>query len=258
MATFGEMVRAARERRGEMVEDEEGALWSAETVDDTRAPSAPKLARALLCLDPAVSTNETSDDTGIVAVGLGVDEDAYVLGDYSGRYTPEQWGEVAIKAYLALKKLGCPVAFLVEDNRIGDNGAANLRAAMRRKKGDNAADALPIVEKHAWDSKGVRADPVAVLTKRGRVHIVGELPALEEEMTSWVPAATKVSPNRIDAMVHGVTVLMGLDTDDEEPAPDPKLAFRGVEAMAAATRSPMAGFSPSSLGLPRAAWGSRL
>jgi hypothetical protein len=131
-----------------------------------------------------------------------------------------------------------------------------VRAAMRHKKGDVAADALPIIERHAWDSKGVRAEPIATLMRRGRVHIVGELPHLEEEMCTWVPASQKESPNRIDAMVHGVTVLAGLEED--EVRVDPAVAFRGISQAASAARAPIASFSPAALGLPRSAWGGRL
>ena len=108
---------------------------------------------------------------------------------------------------------------LVEDNRIGDSAASTVRAAMRSKRGDVAAESLPILEIHAWRGKGSRAEPVSTLWKRGLVHIVGQLPDLEEEMTTWNPTKTAMSPNRIDAMVHGVTVLAGLD-DDDAPEPD--------------------------------------
>lgn len=247
---------AARERRGEMVEDEEGALWTAEIIEDTRVRAAPRLSRVLVCIDPAASTKDTSDLTGIVVVGLGVDGDAYVLSEHSGRYAPEAWGALVVQVYQRCAAFKCSVGVLVEDNRIGDSAAANVRAAMREKKGANAADAMAIVERHAWDSKGVRAEPVATLFRRGRVHIVGELPHLEDEMTTWVPTRQKESPNRIDALVHGVTVLAGLE--DDEPEADPRVAFRGLAAAAGAVRQPMAGFSPAALGLPRAAWGSRL
>jgi len=49
----------------------------------------------------------------------------------------------------------------------------------------------------------VRAEPVASMSERGKLHLVGEFPMLEEEMTSWVPDIGLKSPNRLDALVWG-------------------------------------------------------
>jgi phage terminase large subunit-like protein len=49
--------------------------------------------------------------------------------------------------------------------------------------------------------KLVRAEPIAAVFEQGRAHIVGQLPLLEEELVSYVPGQTKLSPNRMDAMV---------------------------------------------------------
>jgi phage terminase large subunit-like protein len=59
--------------------------------------------------------------------------------------------------------------------------------------------------------KAKRAEPVAALYERGKVHHVGRLPALEDEMTTWVPGESTWSPNRMDAAVWALTELM-LDT----------------------------------------------
>ena len=50
-------------------------------------------------LDPAVSSGEHSDETGICVVASGEDRHGYVLADCSGRYTPHRWGELVIKIH---------------------------------------------------------------------------------------------------------------------------------------------------------------
>jgi len=248
---------AARERRGEMVEDEGGALWTSDDIEATRVQRAPALTRVLVSIDPSASTKTTSDDTGIVVVGLGEDGEVYVLADETGRHRPEVWGARAVALY---RRFGAD-GVLVEDNRIGDSAAATVRAAMREKRGSLAAEALPIIEIHALRGKGARAEPVATLWKRGLVHIVGELPELEVEMTSWDPLRQLMSPNRIDAMVHGVVELAGLD---DAPAKDGRAGFVGIERashdLRASTRESrtvhaIAGLSGA---LPRGGWGSTI
>ena len=53
----------------------------------------------------------------------------------------------------------------------------------------------PIKLVHASRGKTVRADPIATLDERGKVHIVGKLAALEDELVSWTPGQD--SPNRL-------------------------------------------------------------
>lgn len=57
-------------------------------------------------------------------------------------------------------------------------------------------------------SKRVRAKPVAARYKVDppRVHHVGTFPALEDQLTTWTPESGD-SPDRLDALVHGVTYL---------------------------------------------------
>jgi phage terminase large subunit-like protein len=49
------------------------------------------------------------------------------------------------------------------------------------------------------------------LYEKGVVHHVGEFVHLEEEMTTWVPGDK--SPNRVDALVWGITELMFMEDE---------------------------------------------
>jgi phage terminase large subunit-like protein len=58
----------------------------------------------------------------------------------------------------------------------------------------------------ASDGKQTRATPIQMLYEQGRVHHVGNVPLLEDEMCTWIPGQGR-SPNRVDALVWGITEL---------------------------------------------------
>ena len=60
-----------------------------------------------------------------------------------------------------------------------------------------------------------------VLVHNCRVHHVGTFPKLEDEMTQWDPMNQVESPNRVDALVHGLTELL------VHPAPPSYSSSRG-------------------------------
>src|SRR6201982_526606 len=59
---------------------------------------------------------------------------------------------------------------------------------------------------HAARGKLVRAEPIAALFEQRRCHIVGALPTLEDQLTSYAGGGD--SPDRLDAMVFALTELM--------------------------------------------------
>jgi phage terminase large subunit-like protein len=95
-----------QEINAELLEDVPGALWQRAWIDATRVAHAPDLARIVVAVDPAVSTNEGSDETGIIVVGVGVDGRFYVLADLSGRYGPDEWARKAVKPIINSKVTG--------------------------------------------------------------------------------------------------------------------------------------------------------
>jgi phage terminase large subunit-like protein len=64
-----------QELEGEIIEDIEGALWSQDMIEICRIPqgSEPPMKRIVVAIDPAVSVSETSDLTGIIVAGVGMD-----------------------------------------------------------------------------------------------------------------------------------------------------------------------------------------
>ena len=70
---------------------------------------------------------------------------------------------------------------------------------------------VPFTAVHASRGKYVRAEPIAALFEQGRVHLVGNLPWLEDELTQFIPDLDRAragSPDRADSMVYALTELM--------------------------------------------------
>jgi phage terminase large subunit-like protein len=66
---------------------------------------------------------------------------------------------------------------------------------------------VPYKAVHASRGKIVRAEPVAALYERGKVHHVGLHAKLEDELCTYTPQEPK-SPGRMDALVWALTDLM--------------------------------------------------
>ncbi len=187
-----------QELDAELLEDTPGALWRRADIDSTRIPEAPAMLRIVVAIDPAVSTSEGSDETGIVACGKGQDGRWYVLADRSGRYSPDAWAREAVALYRNLNA----DRIVAEVNNGGDMVENTLR---------NTDNSVPYKAVHATKGKAVRAEPVAALYEQKRVSHVGSFPILEDQMclftTDYDRAKMKYSPDRLDAMVWAMTDL---------------------------------------------------
>lgn len=184
-----------QELDGEILTDAPGALWKWAAIEAARVTSAPVMKRVVVAIDPAVTSGEDSDETGIIVAGLGWDERVYVLADASGRYAPTEWARRAIAAYRTHEA----DRIVAEVNNGGEMVAATLRIV-------EPGAAVRTV--HASRGKAVRAEPVAALYEQGRVSHVGPLPQLEDQLTTWDPGASRQSPDRLDALVWAITDLV--------------------------------------------------
>jgi predicted phage terminase large subunit-like protein len=185
-----------QELDGEVLDDNPGAMWKRDAIDAARVRVEPTLRRVVVGVDPAVTSNASSDETGIVVAGIGHDGRFYVVADYSGRYSPDQWASRAVEAYRTHKA----DRIVAERNQGGDLVERNLRTVDR---------SLPVTTVHAKRAKALRAEPVSSLYEQARVSHVGALAALEDQMTAWDPAGDDESPDRVDALVYAMTELMG-------------------------------------------------
>lgn len=200
-----------RQRRrfldGRYVAEIDGALWTLELLEKHRREAAdvPLYRRVVVAVDPSGSKgdeDERSDEIGIVVAALGIDDRVYVLADLSGRYSPEQWGAVAVRAW---KTYGAD-RIVGERNFGGDMVRAIVHAADRN---------APFKEVTASRGKVVRAEPVSALYEQGRVSHVGRFGALEDQMLNFSTSGYlgDKSPDRADGLVWAITELVPVETD---------------------------------------------
>jgi phage terminase large subunit-like protein len=50
--------------------------------------------RVVVAIDPAVSSGEDADETGIIVAGKDTQGRGFVLADLSGHYTPIEWARI--------------------------------------------------------------------------------------------------------------------------------------------------------------------
>lgn len=193
-----------QELDAEILEDMPGALWRRTVIEDQRIPRGdePVFDRIVIAVDPAVSNEESSDETGIIVAATARDDHGnphgYVLEDASGRYSPDEWSR-QVAALNARYDADCIVA---EKNQGGDMVAHVIRSALPNAK-------LHLVS--ASRGKVTRAEPASALYEQGRVSHVGRFDALEDQMCSFTSdfdrRAQGYSPDRVDALVWALTEL---------------------------------------------------
>lgn len=189
-----------QELYAEVLDEASGALWTRELLSkcevevDDPLTFSETLARVVVSVDPAVSSNAESDMTGIVVAGMDINGVCYILHDATERYTPEGWAAKAIELY----HLYGADRIVAERNQGGE---------MVRYTFKTIDETIPIKLVHASRGKFARAEPVSSLYERGRVKHVRGLDLLEDQMVQWEPLGSIGSPDRLDAMVWAVTEL---------------------------------------------------
>jgi hypothetical protein len=162
-------------------------------IDDARVTEHPVLTRIVVAIDPAVTSGEESDETGIVVVGASMDGHYYVLEDGSLRASPDTWARKAVELYKKHKAN----RIIAETNNGGDLVINVLK---------QVDPMVPTKKVVASRGKQVRAEPVSALYEQGRVHHVGGFAELEDQMVTWTPDSGS-SPDRMDALVWAVTEI---------------------------------------------------
>ncbi|HEV2575122.1 MAG TPA: terminase family protein [Beijerinckiaceae bacterium] len=187
-----------QELDAELLEDVQGALWSRDQIDRNRVQRAPDLQRIVVSIDPAVSNNEGSDETGIIVAGIDRDDHGYLLADYSGRYSPIEWARKAVHAYQTWQA----DRIVAEINQGGAMVESTLRMVDAK---------VPYSAVHASRGKVTRAEPVSALYEQNRIHHVGAFSELEDQLCSFTSdfnRGSMGSPDRLDALVWAFTELI--------------------------------------------------
>ncbi len=183
-----------QELYAEILEDIEGALFNSSNIEESRIEVTPDMQRIVIAIDPAVTANSNSDETGIIVAGRGVDNHFYILEDKSGVFSPDVWIKRAIELYYKFDadRIVCEV-----------NNGGDLIEKLLRVQDVN----VPYSSVRATRGKMLRAEPISALYEQGKVHHVGYFKELEEQMCSYTPDTVK-SPDRLDSLVWGITSLM--------------------------------------------------
>lgn len=192
-----------------------GAIWSRQGIQDNRttlerlAESGVELERIVVAVDPAVSDTDTSDEHGIVAVGLATNGKAYLLDDASRHGSPKQWAQAA----WTLHDKWDADAIVIEKNQGGDMCKHTLTTS--RTAGQHGR----IVEVHATKGKHVRAEPISALCENGTIGYAGSFPEIENQLCLFTGAGYQgdKSPDRAEAFIWACTELFPKIVKKAEP-----------------------------------------
>ena len=182
-----------QELHAEVLDELPGALWTRSVIDKNRVQHVPILRRIVVAVDPAVTANSHSDETGIVVVGITDVGDFFVLEDASGRMSVDNWARRVVDCYDKWKA----DRVVAEVNQGGD-----LVEKMIRQVGSEVS----YKGIHASRAKYSRAEPVAARYEQGKVHHVGIFSELEDQLCTYSQLSPH-SPDRLDALVWGITEL---------------------------------------------------
>jgi phage terminase large subunit-like protein len=187
-----------QELHGQILDDDPRALWSRDVLEASRVTDIPALYRIVVAIDPHATTGQS----GIIVVGAGKVGNlshVYILDDVTPEEgaKPDVWGRAAISAYHKWRA----DTIVAEIN----NGGDMVERVIRTIPGGVDVGYETV---RATRGKYTRAEPVSALWEQGRGHMVGYYDDLEDQLCTYVPGETD-SPDRLDAMVWGATVLMG-------------------------------------------------
>lgn len=203
---------------GEFGTSNSGALWTLEMLDMGRVldGNLPDMQRIVISVDPsgcAGPEDTRSDEVGIVVAGLGTDGRAYVLEDLSGRFGPQQWGNIVGSAF---DRWSADVVV----------GETNFGGAMVHEVIRVARPRTPFKAVSASRGKVVRAEPIAALygseDRIGKISHVGIFAKLEDQLCGFTTSGYvgDRSPDRADALVWALSELFpALSRPDKKPAP---------------------------------------
>ncbi len=184
----------------DILSDSKRALWSRDVINDFRLENSPakdvmkRCDRIVVGIDPAVGDKKENDETGVIVAGA-TNDTGWVLEDGSmSQARPQTWADRAINLFHKYQA----DKIIAETNQGGQMVEQTLRTIDSN---------IPYKGVRASKGKRTRAEPVAALYEQGKVHHVGVLGTLEDQLVTWEPGQTK-SPDRLDALVYALSELM--------------------------------------------------
>ena len=182
-----------QELHAEILDDIVGALWQRTDIEENRIKNPPDyFERIVVGVDPAVTSGEEADETGIIVAGQ-IGDRGYILEDVSGKYSPQEWAIKAIQIYYKYSA----DRIVAEVNQGGDMVEHTIRTVDKN---------VSFKAVRAARGKILRAEPIAALYEQGRIHHCGNFAELEDQLCTYTHE-TRESPDRLDALVWGLTDL---------------------------------------------------
>jgi phage terminase large subunit-like protein len=179
---------------GEWLDEAEGLLWNRQMIERARIEKPENHKRIVIGVDPAITANADSDETGIIVASIDNAGNGYILEDLSGRYTPLQWSAIVAGSF---DRWGAD-CIVAEKNQGGDMVESVIRQQHKTAR-------IKLVT--ATKGKYVRAEPIYSLYEQNKIYHAGHFPILENQMITFNPDAGG-SPDRVDALVWAFTELM--------------------------------------------------
>lgn len=188
-----------QELYGDILAENDNALWKYSMFerDGFRLDTPRQYERIVVAIDPAVTSVDSSDETGIIVAGLTEGGEVDIIHDASGKYRPLEWAREALALYSRFNA----DAIVGETNQGGDLIEANLAAY-------SSNQFFSFIGVHAKKGKYLRAEPVAACYEKQLIRHVGSLDKLESQMCEFTGSSTNGSPDRLDAAVYAVTELI--------------------------------------------------
>lgn len=195
-----------QELYGEMIEAFEGALFSRLDLENFRVEDTPDdIVNTVVGVDPSLTGED--DEMGVVVVSNTADRDMWVRADRSimavGR-------AAALHAWRVVADFGADM--LVYESNLGKRWMATVFEDAYRESIDLGlfprGTRPPMKAIDAKTGKRTRAEPVAMRSEQGKLHMVGRLNELEDQLVTFTSWGSHESPDRLDAMVHACRFLM--------------------------------------------------
>ncbi len=182
---------------GKYLSEIEGALWTDQMITDAQCVQAAEPIKTVIAIDPAVTNTENSDETGIIPCSIDEFGTGIIHDDLSGKFGTGTWAQRAVNAY-HLYDANCIVAEVNQGGDLVEDAIHNIDKNIK------------VIKVRASKGKFARAEPVSQLYENRQLRVRHEkhMPELEEQLTEWVPLNSKKSPDRLDALVWGLTYLM--------------------------------------------------
>ena len=198
-----------QELYGEILDDIPGALWTAVMIEAARLGGRigtdfkiPDMEVMRVAVDPAVTSNASSAETGIIVGGRApcgckghIENHAFIYADLSLKSTPNGWARRTVRGFDEYEA----DRVVAETNNGGDLVVNNIRTVSPH---------IPVKKVTASRGKYKRAEPTSALYEQGKVHHVGLLPELEDQLLHFTPDGTYELIDRADALVWLLTDLM--------------------------------------------------